>query len=321
LKLGVFTVALENRELADALRWLRQQEIRTIELSTRKRPGRGHVNLDRLLDSESAIGNFSNLLHESEMAISALSCHVNHLHPQREIAQAARKEFRRTVLLAEKLGIRRVVTFSGCPGDSPTALYPNWVTCPWPDDFLKILDYQWNEVLLPYWEKTLRFAAAHGVDRVCLEMHPGFCVYNPETLLKLRAAVGPVIGANCDPSHLFWQGIDPAWAIRKLGPALYYFHAKDVAIDPANTAINGFLDTKDYQDVSKRSWVFRTVGYGHGSQVWKDIIFALRITGYDDVVSIEHEDSLMSREEGLRKAIAFLKAIIIAETPESPWWI
>jgi sugar phosphate isomerase/epimerase len=321
VKLGVFTVALENRELADALRWLKQQAIRTIELSTRNRPGNCHVKLDRLLESKSALHDFINLMHEYEIEISALSCHVNHLHPQREIARAAQEEFRQTVLLAEKLGITRVITFSGCPGDSPGSNYPNWVTCPWPEDFLKILDYQWNEVLVPYWEQTTRFAFEHGVDRVCLEMHPGFCVYNPETLLRLRAAAGPVIGANCDPSHLFWQGINPVAAIRKLGAAIYYFHAKDTALDQANTAINGVLDTKSYGNLPDRSWVFRTVGYGHGAEVWKDIISALRMAGYDDVVSIEHEDSLMTREEGLQKAISFLKEIIIGNQAEDAWWI
>jgi sugar phosphate isomerase/epimerase len=320
MKLGVFTAALEHLKLGDALRWLRQQDIRTVELCARARPGNGHVQSGRLLNNAATFADFRNLLEELEIAISALSCHVNHLHPQPELARVAQDEFRRTVLLAEKLGITRVVTFSGCPGDSPTSKYPNWVTCPWPEDFLKILDYQWNEVLVPYWEKTSQFAARHGVDRICLELHPGFCVYNPETLLKLRAAVGPAIGANCDPSHLFWQGIDPVAAIRELGPALYYFHAKDVAIDATNIAINGCLDTKGYQNILERSWTFRTVGYGHDAKVWKDIISALRLIGYDDVVSIEHEDGLMSREEGLRKAIAFLKAVIIAKPSESPWW-
>ena len=217
------------------------------------------------------------------------------------------------MLLAETAGVDTVVTFSGCPGGSAEDKTPNWVTCPWPDDFLGILDYQWNEVLIPYWKEAGAFAESHGVKRIAFEMHPGFCVYNPETLMKLRAAVGPVIGANFDPSHLVWQGIDPVSAIRYLGDAIYHFHAKDTKIDDINTARIGVLDTKHYGDEANRAWVFRAVGYGHDLKWWRDICSELRLVGYDRVMSIEHEDSLMSIDEGLSKAIDTLKQCIIRE--------
>ena len=215
--------------------------------------------------------------------------------------------------LAEKLGVDTIVTFSGCPGDSPEAKYPNWVTCPWPDDFLKILEYQWNEVLIPYWKEAAAFAEAHNVRRIAFEMHPGFCVYNPETCLKLRKAVSPILGANLDPSHLLWQGIKPGNAIRYLGDAIYHVHAKDTKIDDINTAANGVLDTKHYSDEIHRAWVFRTVGYGHGEEFWRDFVDNLRLVGYDRVLSIEHEDSLMSIDEGLEKAVHFLKPILMRD--------
>ena len=152
-------------------------------------------------------------------------------------------------------------------------------------------------------------------------MHPGFCVYNPETLLRLRAAVGDVIGANFDPSHLVWQGIDPVAAIRALGGAIYHFHAKDTKIDAYNTAVNGVLDTNHYGDEIGRSWIFRTVGYGNGLDYWRDMISNLRLVGYDRVMSIEHEDSLMTTDEGLEKAVAFLKdSIIEAPKPTGMHW-
>ncbi len=254
------------------------------------------------------------------MEISGLSCHGNPVHPQKDLAKMYNEAFEKTVLLAEKLGVTTINTFSGCPGDYEGAKYPNWVTCPWPDDFLKVLDYQWNDVLIPYWKDAVKFAKNHGVDKIALELHPGFCVYNPETLLKLRDAVGDEIGANFDPSHLFWQGIDPVLAIRKLGPAIYHFHAKDTKIDSYNTAVNGVLDTQHYGNDTTRSWVFRTVGYGHDYKVWKDIISELRMVGYDHVISIEHEDALMSPNEGLKKAIAFLKEVMIFEDKEAMWW-
>ena len=245
--------------------------------------------------------------------MAALACHGNPVHPDKAIAKMYDDDFKNAVLLAEKIGVDTVITFSGCPGDCDTAKYPNWVTCPWPDDFLKVLDYQWNEVLIPYWKETVKFANAHGVKKIALEMHPGFCVYNPETLLRLREAVGDTIGANFDPSHLIWQGMDPVAAIRALEGAIYHVHAKDTKIDQYNTAKFGVLDTKHYGDEIHRSWVFRTVGYGNGLQYWRDLISNLRLVGYDKVMSIEHEDSLMSIDEGLEKAVAFLKESMIKE--------
>ncbi|MDF2522127.1 MAG: xylose isomerase [Clostridia bacterium] len=320
MKLGVLAVLLANKGLEDALKYLSELGVQTVEIGTGGYPGKAHANPSELLRDPKAINDLKELVAKYNMEISALSCHGNPVHPQKEIAEKFHKDFEETVLLAEKLGISRVITFSGCPGDSPNSQYPNWVTCPWPEDFTKILEYQWNEVLIPYWKETVKFARAHGVDKICLEMHPGFCVYNTESLLKLRAAVGDEIGANFDPSHLFWQGIDPVASIRKLGKAIYHFHAKDSKVDEINTAINGVLDTKHYGDEINRSWVFRTVGYGHDYMVWKDIISNLKMVGYDGAISIEHEDSLMSVNDGLKKAISFLKEVIIFEETSGMWW-
>ena len=213
-----------------------------------------------------------------------------------------------------------VVTFSGCPGDCPESKRPNWVTCAWPGDYSEILEWQWNEVLIPYWKEAAAIAQSYGVKKIAFEMHPGFCVYNPESLLRLREAVGDIIGANFDPSHLIWQGIDPVAAIRALKGAIYHFHAKDTKIDPYNAAVNGVLDPKTFNDISVRSWAFRTVGYGNDMNYWKDMISNLKMTGYDGVISIEHEDGLMSVKEGLEKAVSFLKEILITEDPTAAWW-
>jgi sugar phosphate isomerase/epimerase len=311
MKLGVFTVLFSGKPFEQTLEYLSGLGVQAVEIGAGGYPGNAHCNPEVLLKDDKLCTQFLDTVKKYDLEISALSCHGNPVHPQKDIAGKFNHDFEKTVLLAEKLGIDRVITFSGCPGDHPGAKYPNWVTCPWPDDFLKILEYQWNEVLIPYWEKAVKFANDHGVTRIALEMHPGFCVYNPETLLKLRNAVGETIGANYDPSHLFWQGIDPVASIRKLKGAIYHFHAKDTGVDPYNTAVNGVLDTKHYSDEINRSWIFRSVGYGHSYQVWNDIISNLRMIGYDDVLSIEHEDSLMSPEEGLEKAVCFLKEVLV----------
>lgn len=320
MKLGVFTVLLGQQKLADALSYLASLGVQVIELGTGGFPGTAHVPTAELLSDKTRLAEFRQTIKDSGLEISALSCHGNAVHPQKEIADGFHRDFELTVQLAEELGIDRVITFSGCPGDSPQSKYPNWVVCPWPDDFLTVLDYQWNDVLLPYWNKASEYARSHGVKRIAFEMHPGFCVYNTESLLRLRDAVGDTIGANFDPSHLFWQGIDPVASIRKLGKAIYHFHAKDCRIDQQNTAVNGVLDTKHYGDEINRSWIFRTIGYGHDYQVWKDMFSALRMVGYDDVVSIEHEDSLMSINEGLTKAITFLKETMLFEDTGEMWW-
>ena len=320
MKLGVFTASLGDKSLEEMLRYLSDSGVQAIELGVGGYPGKAHVKTEELLEDEAKLNDFKETIAKSGMIISALSVHGNPVHPQKDIAESFHKDFENAVLLAEKLGVETIITFSGCPGDQDGAKYPNWVTCPWPEDFTKILEYQWNEVLIPYWKNTVKFANDHGITKIALEMHPGFCVYNPETLLKLRAAVGETIGANLDPSHLFWQGIDPVAAIRNLGPAIYYFHAKDTKIDPINCAVNGVLDTKHYGDEINRSWIFRSVGYGHDYQTWKDIVSALRMVGYDSVMSIEHEDSLMTSNEGLQKAITFLKEVMVFEEKGGMFW-
>ena len=322
MKLGVFEVlfAGSGMKFEDALDYIAKAGVKALELGTGGYSNKAHCDPDVLLNDEDAFKKFREAIESRDLEISALSCHGNPVHPQKEIADKYHEAFEKTVLLAEKLGLNRIVTFSGCPGDSENSKYPNWVTCPWPDDFLKILDYQWNEKLIPYWEKAVKFANDHGVTKIALEMHPGFCVYNPETLLKLRNAVGPTIGANFDPSHLFWQGVDPVYAIRELGDAIYFFHAKDTRIDEINAKTYGVLDTKHYSDEIHRSWIFRSIGYGHDYQVWKDIISNLRMVGYDDVLSIEHEDSLLSANEGFQKAVSFLKEVLAAEPLGAMWW-
>ena len=313
MKLSVLSNLYGDRPLADVLSHFRDLGVEMVEIGCGGYPGKAHCDPDVLLNDEDKLEEFRGLFAEYGIGICALSCHGNAVHPNKEIAAAFDRDFRNCVLLAEKLGVDTIVTFSGCPGDSPEAKYPNWVTCPWPDDFLKILEYQWNEVLIPYWKEAAAFAEAHNVRRIAFEMHPGFCVYNPETCLKLRKAVSPILGANLDPSHLLWQGIKPGNAIRYLGDAIYHVHAKDTKIDDINTAANGVLDTKHYSDEIHRAWVFRTVGYGHGEEFWRDFVDNLRLVGYDRVLSIEHEDSLMSIDEGLEKAVHFLKPILMRD--------
>jgi sugar phosphate isomerase/epimerase len=319
MRVGVFTPLLSQLPLESVLEKLGKLGIHTVELGTGNYPGDAHCSL-AMLDDASELSEFQRKLSDAGATISALSCHGNALHPDPERAQQAREVSRKTILLAEKLGIRTVVDFSGCPGDAPGARAPNWVTCPWPPEYLDVLKWQWDSVVAPYWVEHAKFAADHGV-RIAIEMHPGFVVYSPETLLRLRSLAGPAIGCNYDPSHMFWQGIDPIAAIRVLGDAIFHVHAKDTQLYPANLPRTGVLDTKQYTDERNRGWIFRTCGYGHGAEWWKEFVSTLRMFGYDDVLSIEHEDSLLSPEEGLSKAAEFLGGIVIREQPAAAWWV
>ena len=321
MNLSVMSPVLNQMGLEEAISYLASLGVDSIEMGVGGYPGKAHVDAADYLANPEKIDNLKNLLEKYNMKLSALACHGNPVHPNKEIAKEFHDDFVAAMKLAVKLGVDTIVGFSGCPGDCENSKNPNWVTCSWPNEYLDILDWQWNEVLIPYWKETAALAKEIGIKKIAFEMHPGFCVYNPTTLMKLREAVGDIIGANVDPSHLFWQGIDPCEAIKYLGDAIYHVHAKDTRIDKYNTAVKGVLDTSSYGDSLNRSWVFRTVGYGHVASVWNDIISVLKNVGYDGCISIEHEDGLMSPKEGLEKAVSFLKNVLIYENAGEMWWV
>ncbi len=320
MKLGLFTPVLGKLGVKDMLAKVRSfEKIAAVELGTGAWPGSDHVNVAALLESKDRAREFRQMVADAGLIISALSCHGDPLHPDPARSKTDDEVFRKTVTLAERLEVPVVVTFSGCPGDSEGAKHPNWVTTAWPPEFLEVLEWQWEKKAIPYWTGAAHFAKEHGV-KVALEAHPGFLVYNVESALKLRAAVGDNLGVNFDPSHFFWQGVDVTAAIRALGPAIFHVHAKDVYIDPQNTAVNGVLDVKTYRRMAERSWLFRSVGFGHDEFEWKRIVSALRLVGYDYVMSIEHEDALASIDEGLTAAVSVLSRAILTEAPVEPWW-
>ncbi len=318
MRVGLFTVLFAKLSLDEVIKKMKPLGIKTIELGAGNYPGSPHLKPE-WLSQPAKLKDFKARLDDQGISISALSCHGNPLHPNKKIADEHAETSRKAILMAEKLGVKTVIDFSGCPGDCDDSKLPNWVTCPWPPDYLEILKWQWEKKVIPYWKKRAKFAEEHGV-RIAIEMHPGFVVYNPETMQKLREAAGPAIGCNFDPSHMFWQGIDPNAAIRRLGDAVFHCHAKDTRIYDVNTKYNGVLDAKPYSDERNRAFLFRTVGYGHGREFWTEMISTLQMVGYDEVLSIEHEDSLMSIEEGLTKAANFLNQIVIKEKLKEMWW-
>ncbi|MBO8163938.1 MAG: sugar phosphate isomerase/epimerase [Brevibacillus sp.] len=322
MKLGVFTVLFAQKPWEEMLDYVAEKGLEAVEIGTGGYPGDAHCNPRELMADSGKLRAFKEAVAKRGLTISALSCHGNPLHPQKQIAQAYHDVFIQTVLLAEKLEVPVVNTFSGCPGDHEEAKYPNWPVAPWPHDYQEILAWQWEHKLIPYWREMEQFAREHHV-KIGLELHGGFSVHTPATLLRLREATGEALGANLDPSHMWWQGIDPVEAVKILGSAgaIHHFHAKDTAIDPINVNKHGVTDMQSYTLMADRAWQFRTVGYGHDLKTWADIISALRLVGYDYVVSIEHEDGLMSVDEGFTKAVQNLQQVLIREPLGEMWWV
>jgi sugar phosphate isomerase/epimerase len=319
MRIGVLTVVFQQLPLEGMLEQVASFGLGAVELGSGGYPGSHHCPVDELLASETKRQEYQETFASHGIIVSALSCHYEPLSPDQALAQKSDEIFRKSVRLAGLLDVPVVNAFAGLPAGAPGDTRPNWVTCPWPPYFLEILDYQWHQVAIPYWKEAAKFAEDHGV-KIGFEMHPGQLVYNVETLLRLRDAAGPAIGCNFDPSHLFWNGVDPVAAIRKLGDAIVHVHGKDVYVDPYNVAVNGCNDNKPYNRIPERSWTFRSIGYGHDTKTWKDIMSAFRTIGYDYVISIEHEDAMMSFDEGLSKGVALLKEVCTFEPPGEMFW-
>jgi len=320
MKIGAFSIALNNYPLEEVLKLYKELGLQTIELGCGGYSKSNHISLDEVLSNSGYRDNILNMLKQYNIQISGLGTQGNPVHPDPDIAARYHADYEKTVLAAEKMGVDTILLLSGCPGGSPADRSPNWVVCPWPLDFPKILDYQWSDVLIPYWKKAAAFAAEHGIKKLAIEPHPGFCVYNPATLLRLRKEAGPAIGANLDPSHLFWQGMDPLVAIEDLSECIYHFHVKDSMIEPYRVIHTGVLDPQPYSNYSERSWNFRTLGYGHSTKIWKDIVSKLAMIGYDGTLSIEHEDNLMAGIEGFKKGAKTLRNLVIREKVSTEWW-
>ena len=320
MDVGVLTVALGGESLSDALAYLDGEGVDAVELGCGGFVGDDHLPREEYLDDEDAQSDLRDLLDEHGMYVSALATHNNPLHPDEERATRADTELREAITLADQLGVDAVTCFSGLPAGGPDDEVPNWVTAPWPGEHLDAHEYQWD-VATEYWSDLAEHAADHGVD-VAIEMHPNMLVYEPTGMMELREATNERIGANFDPSHLFWQGIDITEAIRFLGErdAIHHFHAKDTKVYESNSRVKGVLDTEPYTEEPDRSWLFRSIGYGHGEEFWKDVVSTLRMVDYDGALSIEHEDSLTSPNEGLEKAINVLQRSVFETTPGDAYW-
>ena len=273
-----------------------------------------HADLKSLLRSNDERLKLLSVLKQNGLELAALNCSGNQLHPTD--GERHSEVVYNTVRVAQLLGVDTIVLMSGLPSGGPDDVRPNWITCAWPPENQEILDWQWNTKLLPYWQKLASFAEGCGIKKLCIEMHGTQLVYNVPTLLRLRKEIGSIVGANLDPSHLFWMGADPLVAVGALGEAIHHVHAKDTFLNEAALNLTGRLETIEHANVKARAWSYITLGYGHGEQWWRTFCYLLRLNGYDGWLSIEHEDMVLSRMEGLRKSVGLLNASLIQDVSD-----
>ncbi len=308
MRIGLVTDGLPDLPFGDLLRTTAELGIETLEFGCGNWSPAPHVDRAELLRSAAARDTFLGRVAEHGAAISALNCSGNPLLPGPEGA-AHRTVTSETIQLAGLFGVRRVVMMSGCPG-GPGDANANWVTTAWPPEAAHVLKTQWSDQLVPYWRGLVAEAGQAGVEHLCLELHGQQNVFNVRTLFRLRDAVGPVVGANLDPSHLFWMGADPLAAVPMLGDAIYHVHAKDTRINRDIAAVHGLIDVTPNERIAERAWSYVTLGDGHKTEWWRSFCQALRMAGYDDVLSIEHEDQALPPLEGIRRSVAVLRDAI-----------
>ncbi|MEI9413744.1 sugar phosphate isomerase/epimerase family protein [Mesorhizobium sp. Cs1321R2N1] len=309
MKIGMITDSLGDLSFDEMLRASAELGLQTLEFACGNWSSAPHIDLQAMLANAATRKEFVAKIRDHGLTIAAFNCSGNPLHPgpQGKVHHSVTQD---TIRLAGLMEIDRVVMMSGLPG-GPGDANPNWIITDWPPECLKIQRYQWEERIIPYWRDLVAFSNNAGIHKLCLELHGHQAVYNVQTLFKLRDAVGETVGANYDPSHPLWMGADPIAAIRALGSTIYYVHAKDTRIEPITAAIDGTLDPRPPNLYAERAWNYITLGYGHGETWWRQFCTALKQVGYDDVLSIEHEDMMLTPMEGMRKSVALLRNVAI----------
>jgi sugar phosphate isomerase/epimerase len=307
MKLGFVSDSLGGMPFIEMLDHAVRMGVSGIEVNTCGWSTAPHFDLKSMLGNAAKQKEFQSAFSDRGLEIISLNANGNPLHPTDPAQGQGLKD---TIRVAGEMGIKTVCTMSGLPAGNPTDTMPNWVVSSWPPETQAILNYQWNEKLIPFWTEIVALANECGVERIALELHGNQCVYNVPSLLKLRAAVGNVVGANLDPSHLFWMGADPLAAAQALGDAVYHVHAKDTMLNAPVQATTSLLENGSLMDIPARSWSYITLGFGHGEEWWRQFCYRLKMAGYDGWLSIEHEDVLLNSLEGLEKSVTLLQGVM-----------
>lgn len=309
--LSVCTDVYGDLSFTEMLDKVKSMGIRGVEMTAGGWGGCKHVPTSQLLNDESKLESFKHEVEQRDMEIVALNCSGNQLCPG-AMGEQHTETIYDTAVLAGKLGVKTLVMMSGLPAGAPGDKTPNWITTTvsWPDYMVETVRYQWEDVAIPWWKKFVDHCKKQGIERIAIEEFPCQLVYNPETLLKLRDAVDPMIGMNLDPSHLMVMGADPIAAARELKGVIYHVHGKDARIEKSLCDVNGLPESKPVTECADRTWNYVAVGCGKDLQWWKEFFSTLHMMGYDGVVSLEMEDLTMSVEAGMRTSIDALEQTI-----------
>lgn len=315
MEVGLITDSVGSLSFDETLDLAQKLGLSSVEVATGNWSEAPHVDLDLLATSALARDEFAGKVADRGLRISALNANGNQLHPIS--GQQHDRVLRETISVASRLDVATVVCMSGLPAPKGDAV-PNWITASWPPENLDVLDYQWNEVAIPYWKDLAAYARDQGV-RLAIEACFSQLVYSASTMHRLIDAVGDdVVGANLDPSHLLWMGADIPSVIHALGSAIIHVHAKDMRINKVVAAKDGLLDTVPMQNAHARAWNYVTLGLGQagGETFWADFVYTLRRVGYDGTLNIEHEDVLVNSVEGVERAAAMLRRVALFESPD-----
>jgi sugar phosphate isomerase/epimerase len=317
MNVALLTDALEHLELDATLAWCAERGIAGVELGVGGYSAAPHVRLDALLADAGARDRLLHRLDGHGLALVALNASGNPLHPRAEIAAAHDRALRGAIKLASALGTGRVVAMSGCPGGPGDAAWPVFAGGAWLPDMEGLWEDQWPRVIEPYWRRLSAWAAEAAPDvDICLELHPGTSIYNAASFALLAEVTGDNVKVNLDPSHFYWQGIDPVATVRALGDRIGFVHGKDTIVHPDRVALHGLLDFRWPAGADTMPWHFCAVGGGRPVEEWRALFAALRAAGYDGPVSIEHEDPTLSAEAGIEASLAGLRAAM--EMPVQP---
>ena len=313
MQIGLLTDAFDHLSLTQTLAWCAERDLYSVELGTCGYSGTPHANLAELSASSEARSALLSEIADHGLKLGALNASGNPLHPNTDISDKHAAGMRDTVKLAQELGVAKVVAMSGTPGGPGGGNWPVFAGGAWLPDMEGLWDWQWENAIKPFWSEFSTWSASVAPDvTVCLELHPGTAIYNSESYHQLREVTGPNVVVNLDPSHFWWQGMDPITVINDLPGAIGWSHGKDTLIRADRMATIGALDYLWPRAADQMSWHFAAVGGGHSTEYWVGLIAALQAARYDDTISIEHEDPNLTSEAGVQASLDGLRAALSA---------
>lgn len=322
MDLGLFTHSVSNLPFDDALDLAAGIGVSNIELAVGDHLDAPRMRVLELLDNPAQLRAFMDKVSSRGLRLGA----VNSLGwPRQPKFEEHIGAVRAAIRLAHELQVDKLVAMSGCPGEPPTVRAMNWLPFAWPAEYGEIpadysstLEEQWNRTV-ETWRELADYATTQGIRTVALDLYPSQLVYNVPTLLRFRAQVGPLVGANVDPGVMFWQQMDPIQAVHALGTAVHHVHMNDVQIHENQLALAGvLLNTTPFEEPRQRAWTYRTLGMehfhtlgvGHDTAFWVAFLQSLRDVGYDDVLSIATRDPYVPKDFGATMAARFVAGLL-----------